>query len=220
VISGEYFGWSYGWDKAGTLGFLVTSAFVALMYTTFIFSFTELTTAIRMPAARSSTAAAPSADRRLPRRLRHAGRVRVRAAGDRPGDRRLRQRAVPGVRAEVGRARRLPGVHGAQHRRHDDRRRLRARGHADRDLRALHLHGRGGAGLLGRRTSSRAAGPASDDFGGGAWSGIFAAIPFAIWFFLAIEGVAMAAEETKNPSRSVPIAYIGGILTLVRWRSG
>ena len=46
VISGEYFGWSYGWDKAGTLGFLVTSAFVALMYTTFIFSFTELTTAI------------------------------------------------------------------------------------------------------------------------------------------------------------------------------
>src|SRR4030095_2948132 len=46
VISGEYFGWSYGWDKAGTLGFLVTSAFIALMYTTFIFSFTELTTAI------------------------------------------------------------------------------------------------------------------------------------------------------------------------------
>ena len=46
MISGEYFGWSYGWDKAGTLGFLVTSAFVALMYTTFIFSFTELTTAI------------------------------------------------------------------------------------------------------------------------------------------------------------------------------
>ena len=46
VISGEYFGWSYGWASAGTLGFLVTSAFVALMYTTFIFSFTELTTSI------------------------------------------------------------------------------------------------------------------------------------------------------------------------------
>src|SRR6476659_6945108 len=46
VISGEYFGWSYGWASAGTLGFLVTSAFVALMYATFIFSFTELTTAI------------------------------------------------------------------------------------------------------------------------------------------------------------------------------
>src|SRR3954451_10878124 len=46
VISGEYFGWSYGWASAGTLGFLVTSAFVALMYATFIFSFTELTTSI------------------------------------------------------------------------------------------------------------------------------------------------------------------------------
>ena len=46
VISGEYFGWSYGWGVAGTLGFLVTTLFVALMYTCFIFSFTELTTAI------------------------------------------------------------------------------------------------------------------------------------------------------------------------------
>ena len=46
VISGEYFGWSHGWASAGTLGFLVTSGFVALMYATFIFSFTELTTAI------------------------------------------------------------------------------------------------------------------------------------------------------------------------------
>src|SRR3954447_11488311 len=49
VISGEYFGWSYGWGSAGTLGFLVTSTLVALMYTSFIFSFTELTTA--MPQA-------------------------------------------------------------------------------------------------------------------------------------------------------------------------
>ena len=46
VISGEYFGWSYGWAQAGTLGFLVTTVFIALMYTTFIFSYTELTTAI------------------------------------------------------------------------------------------------------------------------------------------------------------------------------
>lgn len=46
VISREYFGWSYGWASAGTLGFLVTTLVVAAMYTTFIFSFTELTTAI------------------------------------------------------------------------------------------------------------------------------------------------------------------------------
>ena len=42
VISGEYFGWSFGWASAGTLGFLLTAVFVAAMYTTFIFSFTEL----------------------------------------------------------------------------------------------------------------------------------------------------------------------------------
>src|SRR6267154_972331 len=46
VISGEYFGWSYGWASAGTLGFLVTTLFVATMYTAFIFSFTELTASI------------------------------------------------------------------------------------------------------------------------------------------------------------------------------
>lgn len=46
VISGEYFGWSYGWASAGTLGFVVTAIFIAAMYTTFIFSFTELSTSI------------------------------------------------------------------------------------------------------------------------------------------------------------------------------
>jgi ethanolamine permease len=44
---------------------------------------------------------------------------------------------------------------------------------------------------------------------------MFAAIPFAIWFFLAIEGAAMAAEEARDPRRTIPRAYIGGILTLV-----
>jgi ethanolamine permease len=45
--------------------------------------------------------------------------------------------------------------------------------------------------------------------------GLFAAIPFAIWFFLAIEGAAMAAEEARDPKRTIPRAYIFGILTLV-----
>lgn len=55
----------------------------------------------------------------------------------------------------------------------------------------------------------------SDTFSGSAFSGIFAAIPFAIWFFLAIEGAAMAAEEAKDPKKTIPIAFIAGILTLV-----
>jgi ethanolamine permease len=47
------------------------------------------------------------------------------------------------------------------------------------------------------------------------WKGVFAALPFAIWFYLAIEGVAMVAEETKDPHRSIPTGYISGIFTLM-----
>ncbi|CAM2740450.1 ethanolamine permease [Mycobacterium intermedium] len=34
--------------------------------------------------------------------------------------------------------------------------------------------------------------------------GVWSALPFAIWFFLAIEGVPLAAEETADPTRNVP----------------
>ncbi|MCB1179281.1 MAG: amino acid permease, partial [Leptospiraceae bacterium] len=47
------------------------------------------------------------------------------------------------------------------------------------------------------------------------FSSIFSAIPFAIWFYLAVEGVAMAAEETENPKKDIPKGYIMGIGTLV-----
>ncbi len=54
----------------------------------------------------------------------------------------------------------------------------------------------------------------ADSFSGLALPGMFAAIPFAIWFFLAIEGASMAAEEAKDPQRTIPRALGGGILTL------
>ena len=46
-------------------------------------------------------------------------------------------------------------------------------------------------------------------------SGIFAALPFAIWFFLGIEGVANVAEETINPQRTILIGFGSAILTLI-----
>ena len=46
VISGEYFGWNYGWAAAGPVGFLVATLLVTVLYVTFVLSFTELTTAI------------------------------------------------------------------------------------------------------------------------------------------------------------------------------
>ncbi|WP_102145970.1 ethanolamine permease [Mycobacterium hubeiense] len=45
--------------------------------------------------------------------------------------------------------------------------------------------------------------------------GIWAAIPFAIWFFLAVEGVPLAAEETANPERNVPRGIIAAISVLL-----
>jgi ethanolamine permease len=47
------------------------------------------------------------------------------------------------------------------------------------------------------------------------WQGIFASIPFAIWFFLAIEGVANVAEEAINPQRTMLVGFGSAILTLV-----
>jgi ethanolamine permease len=45
--------------------------------------------------------------------------------------------------------------------------------------------------------------------------GIFPAIPFAIWFYLAIEELPLAAEESHDPRRDVPRATIWGLTTLV-----
>jgi ethanolamine permease len=46
-------------------------------------------------------------------------------------------------------------------------------------------------------------------------AGIFPAIPFAIWFYLAIEELPLAAEESHDPKRDVPRATLWGITTLV-----
>lgn len=47
------------------------------------------------------------------------------------------------------------------------------------------------------------------------WHGVFAAVPFAIWFFLGIEGVANLAEETINPKRTILLGFGSAIFTLV-----
>ncbi|TLS45551.1 ethanolamine permease [Streptomyces montanus] len=54
-------------------------------------------------------------------------------------------------------------------------------------------------------------------FGSSSWLpmgllGIWAAFPFGMWFFLGVEGVPLAAEETKDPARTLPKA--------IRWSMG
>ena len=47
------------------------------------------------------------------------------------------------------------------------------------------------------------------------WKGVWAAIPFAIWFFLAIEGVANVAEETINPQKNILHGFGSALATLI-----
>lgn len=47
------------------------------------------------------------------------------------------------------------------------------------------------------------------------YSGILAALPFAVWLFLAIEQLPLAAEESVDPKRDMPKGIIAGMFTLI-----
>jgi ethanolamine permease len=214
VISGEYFGWSYGWAQAGTLGFLVTTVLVAAMYVAFIFSFTELTTAIPQ-------AGGPFA---------YAHRAFGPAGGAIAGFATLIEFlfAPPAISLAIGSylAVQFPGLDPKL-----------AAVCAYLVFVTLNIIGVQIAASFELLVTLLAVGellvfmgvvaPAFSwqAFSVDGWAGashfqvssiggMFAAIPFAIWFFLAIEGVAMAAEEAHDPRRTIPVAYITGILTL------
>lgn len=215
VISGEYFGWSYGWGVAGTLGFLVTALLVATMYTCFIFSFTELTTAI-------PHAGGPFAYSR-------------RAFGEKGGLVAGLATLIEFVFAPPAIALAIGAYLNVQFPGLDPK---HAAVGAYLVFMTLNILGVKLAATFELIVCVLAVAellvfmgvvaPAfsfsnfalngwagAQSFGPGAVAGMFAAIPFAIWFFLAIEGAAMAAEEARDPRRTIPKAYISGILTLV-----
>ncbi len=45
--------------------------------------------------------------------------------------------------------------------------------------------------------------------------GVWAALPFAMWLFLAVEGVPLAAEEARDPARDMPKGIIGAMVFLL-----
>jgi ethanolamine permease len=47
------------------------------------------------------------------------------------------------------------------------------------------------------------------------WRGVAAALPFAVWFYLAIEELPLAAEESQAPVRDIPRGLRLGLATLV-----
>jgi ethanolamine permease len=215
VISGEYFGWSYGWAQAGTLGFLVTTAFIAVMYTTFIFSYTELTTAIPHaggPFAYSYRAFGPMggyvAGFATLIEFLFAPPAIALAIGAYLNVQfpELPARTVAVGAYVVFMALNIAGVTIA----------------ATFELvvtilaiiELLVFMGVVAPGFSWANYIAHGWAGA-EHFGRAALPGLLGAIPFAIWFFLAIEGAAMAAEEARDPTRTIPRAYIGGIATLV-----
>ncbi|MFT3692756.1 MAG: ethanolamine permease [Kofleriaceae bacterium] len=47
------------------------------------------------------------------------------------------------------------------------------------------------------------------------WWGTFGALPFAIWFYLGIEGLANVAEDARDPQRDLPRGFFAAMVTLV-----
>lgn len=47
------------------------------------------------------------------------------------------------------------------------------------------------------------------------WFGLFAAMQFSCWFYLGIEGTAMAADECRSPGRALPVGALLGVATLL-----
>ncbi len=215
VISGEYFGWSYGWASAGTLGFLVATVLVATMYTTFIFSFTELSTAIPHaggPFAYARRAFGPTggfiagfatlvefvfAPPAIS--LAIGAYLNVQFPGINP-----KWFAVGAYIVFIGLNWVGVGIAAAFE--------LFVTILAVAELLVFMGVVAPGWSMTNFVANGWAGGSVLN---GAAISGIFASIPFAIWFFLAIEGAAMAAEEAKDPHRTIPIAYTTGILTLL-----
>jgi ethanolamine permease len=215
VISGEYFGWSYGWASAGTLGFLIATLFVAIMYLTFIFSFTEMSCAIPQaggPFAYARRAFGPLGGffggvSTLVEFVCAPPSIAM-AIGAYFGDLfpQLSPVSIAIVAYIIFVCLNLMGVSMA----------------ATFELvvtiiaifELLVFMGVVAPGF--QLTNFLAHGWAgSDTFTWGTVSGICASIPFAIWFFLAIEGASMSAEEAKNPQVTVKKGFIWGILTLV-----
>jgi len=208
VISGMYFGWNLGLEQGGTLGLGVATLFIILMYLTFTFSYTELACAIpRAGGAFDYATKALGTDLGF-----LAGMAQVIEFVFAP----------PAIAAAIGAYFNLflPDVPT-----------LEIAIVAYILFTALNIYGVQAAASFELFITILAvvellifAGVTAPAFQWEnlthnalphGWGGAFAAIPFAIWFFLAIEGVANVAEEAINPQRNILIGFGAAIVTLV-----
>ena len=209
VISGMYCGWNYALEFTSPVGFIIAILIVTVFYTTFIFSYAELSTAI-------PHAGGPSA---------YASRALGKFGGFFAGFSCLVEFlfATPAIAFAIGAyinflVPSVPTVVAA----------LIAYGifvvinclgieTAAKVELIVTIVAIGGLLLFIGVGAPHV--ELNNIFGGevfkGGLSGIFSAIPFAIWFYLAVEGGAMSAEECENPKKDIPKGFILGIVTLV-----
>lgn len=208
VISGMYFGWNLGLEKGGTLGLAVATGFIVLMYCTFTFSYSELACAI------------PKAGGGFDYASRALGNNWGFIAG-------MAQSiefifAPPAIAFAIGAYFNLffPQIPI-----------LNIAIFSYIIFTGLNIYGVKAAAIFELVITILAVGELilfagitiphvevsnlrQNSLPNG-WSGMFAAIPFAIWFFLGIEGVANVAEETIRPQRTILIGFGSAIATLV-----
>ena len=208
VISGEYFGWNLGWAVAGTIGLLIATVVVTIMYVTFVFSYTELTAAI--PHAGGAFA--------------YAYRSMGPFGGFIAGYATLIDflLATPAIAISLGSYLHFlhPGIPIMQSALLFNTAfiLLNIWGVKESAVFSVFITMFAVAELLlymgivspHFKMANYLASPMP--FG---WAGVFAALPFAVWFYLAIEGVALVVEEVKEPKKNIPKGYISAIVTLV-----
>ncbi len=208
VISGMYFGWNLGLEQGGTGGLAIATFFIIILYTTFTFSYAELAAAI------------PKAGGVFDYAHRTLGRDLGFIAG-------MAQNiefifAPPAIAFAVGAYFNLffPNIPV-----------LSIAVFAYILFTALNIYGVKAAALFELVITILAVGELllftgitlphfelkniqHNAFPNG-WQGILTAVPFAIWFFLGIEGVANTAEEVVHPQRTLLLGFGSAILTLV-----
>ncbi len=218
VISGDFAGWNFGIAEAGWGGFAIAAALMAVMYFCLVLSLAEMSAAI--PAAGGGYS--------------FARQVMGPAGGYLTGLAILIEYAIApaAIVIFIGSAvEALLGINGPL---------VYALFYAV--FIAIHLFGAGEAlktmmvisalavfaiiatalALIGNfdmsnlfdiKASADVAGATSFlPFG---WHGVWAALPFGMWLFLAVEGVPLAAEEAKNPEKDVPKGIIAAMIFLL-----
>lgn len=208
VISGMYFGWNLGLAEGGTYGLLVATLLVTLMYVTFVLSYAELACAI--PRAGGA--------------FDYAKRALNPELGFLAGVAQCVEFifAPPAIAAAIGAyfSIFIPGFSP-----------LAIAMVAYLIFTGLNIWGVKQSAIfeLGITVLAVAellifAGVAlphfswpafSDNALPNGWAGILPAIPYAIWFYLAIEGVANVAEESSNPQKDIPRGFGSAMATLV-----